>query len=304
MAQLAIVGDAPVPLETFGAQMDELGLFASATEAHAEMRWLRNDSQRSLADHFAFGSQRSFAVLLGDDDAWTSGSADVDKSTDANQEIADGAPVGAVLKDFEGGCANAGREILSNLSFSADLAYQDDAQLSKKKDKQYHENKKKEMFVYETIEAYCSEHMGIAPNELKLTALARIQDLARLFVDLAHDGAIRLEHPPEGEISSVFGFHRLHVSHAAKFCDAIASLVVADKSRCWRVNGKRTLLHPASPCYEVLRQLGIHPVKGTRLPRDDGMRSAMSYSEFRFSASRMRVNCLRLKIGAIGNRRT
>jgi hypothetical protein len=54
----------------------------------------------------------------------------------------------------------------------------------------------------------------------------------------------------------------------------------------------------------LLRQLGIHPVKGTRgsgIP--SGTRDFMCYQEYCFSLERLQRNSSRLKIGVIGNRR-
>ena len=51
-----------------------------------------------------------------------------------------------------------------------------------------------------------------------------------------------------------------------------------------------------------LRQLGIHPVKGTK-GKGGGDRDFLYYSEFEFDPKRMQNNCSRLKVGVIGNRR-
>ena len=51
-----------------------------------------------------------------------------------------------------------------------------------------------------------------------------------------------------------------------------------------------------------MRQLGIHPLKGTK-GKGGGARDFLFYSEFKFDLQRMQNNCNRLKIGVIGNRR-
>ena len=83
-------------------------------------------------------------------------------------------------------------------------------------------------------------------------------------------------------------------------------MVRQDLNRCWHANGRRNLSHPTSPCYEILRQLGVHPVKGTRWnPRaEPTTRDFLFYSEYTFTLERMKRNCARLKIGVIGNRRS
>ena len=73
-----------------------------------------------------------------------------------------------------------------------------------------------------------------------------------------------------------------------------------NRNRCWHANGKRNLVQPTLPCYELLRQLGVHPVKGTR-GRDAaaGKRDFLVYSQYTFTLARMKHNCSRLKIGVI-----
>eukprot|EP00802_Teleaulax_amphioxeia_P019851 Tamp_20104.p1 GENE.Tamp_20104~~Tamp_20104.p1 ORF type:complete len:320 (-),score=42.70 Tamp_20104:153-1112(-) len=157
---------------------------------------------------------------------------------------------------------------------------------------------------------YCRRHMSIEASELKPIALARIHDLANLFSRLQGNGIIRMLGASSG-VSSIFGFTNFFVNDVNAFTGEIVQMVRNDVHRCWHANGKPTLLHPSSPCYEVLRQLGVHPVRGTRGKDRKGLHPAsqarrdspLFYSEFRFSLDRMRKNCHRLKIGVIGNRR-
>lgn len=159
-----------------------------------------------------------------------------------------------------------------------------------------------------SLQEYCSGYMGIHSKDLKPTALARMQDLAQLFRVMACSGIIRLSAAPAGRVDSIFGFERLIVDEVAAFHENFASMVCADRNRCWHANGRRTFAHSTGPCYEILRQLGIHPVRGTRgRPGQNapaGTRNFMFYSEFTFSFERMRRNCHRLKVGVIGNRRS
>jgi len=159
--------------------------------------------------------------------------------------------------------------------------------------------------VYSLAE-YCRGYMGIQPKDLKPTALARMQDLAQLFRVMASDGIIQLSPAPAGRVDSIFGFERLSVDEVASFNEHFASMVRTYRNRCWHANGRRTFAHSTGPCYEILRQLGIHPVRGTRGTKGTpaGTRDFMFYSEFTFSLERMRRNCHRLKVGVIGNRRS
>ena len=98
----------------------------------------------------------------------------------------------------------------------------------------------------------------------------------------------------------------IHIAldHIADFNERIIQMVGTDRSRCWHANGRRILKQPTNTVYELLRQLGIHPVKGTRGCDHPGARDFMIYSEYAFDPVRLKRNCSRLKIGVIGNRRT
>ena len=156
---------------------------------------------------------------------------------------------------------------------------------------------------------YCREHMNIEPKHLKPIALARIHDLASLFYSLRRKSIVRFGADASSNVTSIFGFHELFVCKVAEFRAELISMVKNDVNHCWHANGRQVLHVPTGPCYEILRQLGVHPVKGTRAASNasreqtSSSRDFMLYSEFRFNLNRMKKNCARLKIGVIGNRR-
>ena len=118
---------------------------------------------------------------------------------------------------------------------------------------------------------------------------------------------MRLEPAAPGDrqpIASIFGFCRMHVDQIADFNERVTHMVSTDPNRCWHANGRQNLKQPTNTVYELLRQLGIHPVKGTRGCFQPGPRDFMIYSQYAFDLGRLKRNCSRLKIGVIGNRRT
>ena len=155
------------------------------------------------------------------------------------------------------------------------------------------------------IEEYCWRQMGIKSADLKPNAVMRIQDLFVLFRSLEDRGIVRLEPAAAGRLNSIFGFERIFVEDVNEFNKEFADMVQADHQRCWLTNGKRSLVQPTLPAYELLRQLGVHPVKGTRGREGaaGGKRDFLFYSQYTFTLGRMQKNCSRLKIGVIGNRR-
>ena len=159
----------------------------------------------------------------------------------------------------------------------------------------------------QSIEEYLLVHCQIKTVDLKPNALSRLRDLHCLFAELKARGTIRLARS-HGSMNSVFGFSRIFVDEVCTFNDEVVRMVEVDERYCWKVNGKRTLQQPTSPVYEVLRQCGIHPVKGTRILSSKNnapslSRNFMMFGEYVFDAQRMKRNCSRLKIGVIGNRR-
>ena len=155
--------------------------------------------------------------------------------------------------------------------------------------------------------AYVYAHCKIDAKDLKPNAVARMRDLRALFTKLEHENIIRITQH-EGGTDSIFGFSRLFVNEVDKFNDEVSRMVLEDVNRCWMTNGRRSLVKPTNTVYELLRQLGVHPVKGTRGKASADMalslRDFMVYKEYAFSLQRLERNCSRLKIGVIGNRRT
>lgn len=158
----------------------------------------------------------------------------------------------------------------------------------------------------EAIKAYMYEHCGIAGSDLKRTAIMRVFDLHSLFLELQCRGVVHLNSGGAGCIDSVFGFKRLTVHEIGDFNDMVKRMVAEDEHGCWHANGRKTFTQPTNTVYELLRQLGVHPVKGTRAQGASlqHSRDFMVYSEYVFDLDRLRRNCDRLKIGVIGNRRS
>ena len=168
------------------------------------------------------------------------------------------------------------------------------------------------------IEAYCDSyaeeyflrHCQIRPIDLKSTALMRIHELHELFCEMQTQGVVNMICSIDDDMpDSIFGFSRITVQDVARFNDYVKKMVLKDAKHCWIVNGRRNMAQPTGAVYELLRQLGIHPVKGTRDAAPPSKcspsvaRDFMLYTEYKFTLQRLRKNCSRLKIGVIGNRR-
>jgi len=155
------------------------------------------------------------------------------------------------------------------------------------------------------FEKYVRTHCKIRKRDLKPNALARMRDLQMLFQELECSAVVRLTHSDEQNVGCIFGFTRMFVDEVAVFNAHVTRMVLEDNSRCWHANGRRTLSQPSSTVYELLRQLGVHPVKGTRCNEGtpSGTRDFMFYRQYAFDFERLQRNCSRLKIGVIGNRR-
>ena len=196
----------------------------------------------------------------------------------------------------------------------------------------------RQIFIHDPFTEYALQHMKIKPSEFKFTALSRIRDVYELLHALEVSGVVRIDSQKAADAAagdadadrtgvSIFGFSRLVVRDKQRFNDAVAKMVTEDSSRCWKVNGRQCLHQPAGPVYELLRQLGIRPVK-VSCPSNafaqsaqgvsahvqgacafeissnaPGSRDFLAHSEYEFSFDRMLKNCDRLRIGAIGNRR-
>jgi len=153
------------------------------------------------------------------------------------------------------------------------------------------------------IKEYLFTHCCIAARDLKPNALSRMRDLGDLFHRLQDKGIVDLS--LNGPIHSVFGFSHFTVYEIADFNAEVTRMVCEDGNNCWKANGRTDLRQPTSTVYELLRQLGVHPVKGTRgKGTPSGTRDFMFYREYAFDLERLKRNCPRLRIGAIGNRRT
>ena len=112
-----------------------------------------------------------------------------------------------------------------------------------------------------------------------------------------------------GGVGSIFGFQHFFVHDLEAFKAHLGAMVTEDRHRCWCAKGRRITTHPTGACYEILRQLGVHPVRGSRAsaangPSGGGAEDAkteetwMCYTQFTFSLKRLRRNCARLLVGA------
>ena len=196
----------------------------------------------------------------------------------------------------------------------------------------------RQIFIHDPFTEYALQHMKIKPSEFKFTALSRIRDVYELLHALEVSGVVRIDSQKTADAASgdadadrtgvsIFGFSRLVVRDKQRFNDAVTKMVTEDSSRCWKVNGRQCLHQPTGPVYELLRQLGIRPVKvscpsNSFAQSEQGVsehvqgacafeissnapasRDFLAHSEYEFSFDRMLKNCDRLRIGAIGNRR-
>ena len=156
------------------------------------------------------------------------------------------------------------------------------------------------------FEQYVLQHCKICACDLKSNALVRMRDLRALFATLEQKRIVRMTRSERME--SIFGFSHFFVNEVADFNEEVTQMVRKDLNRCWHANGRRTLTQPTSTVYELLRQLGVHPIKGTRGTASEGTpsgsRDFMFYKEYAFSLERLQRNSSRLKIGVIGNRRS
>jgi len=130
----------------------------------------------------------------------------------------------------------------------------------------------RQIFIHDPFTEYALQHMKIKPSEFKFTALSRIRDVYELLHALEVSGVVRIDSQKTADAASgdadadrtgvsIFGFSRLVVRDKQRFNDAVAKMVTEDSSRCWKVNGRQCLHQPTGPVYELLRQLGIRPVK-------------------------------------------
>ena len=93
--------------------------------------------------------------------------------------------------------------------------------------------------------------------------------------------------------------------------EEVRQMVLEDTRGCWHSNGRPSLRQPTGPVYELFRQVGVHPVRGTG--RGEGKeksgggeerarRDFLVFTEYAFCRERMLKNCGRLRVGAIANR--
>eukprot|EP00277_Geminigera_cryophila_P011939 CAMPEP_0179451924 /NCGR_PEP_ID=MMETSP0799-20121207/35937_1 /TAXON_ID=46947 /ORGANISM="Geminigera cryophila, Strain CCMP2564" /LENGTH=179 /DNA_ID=CAMNT_0021247587 /DNA_START=202 /DNA_END=741 /DNA_ORIENTATION=+ len=159
--------------------------------------------------------------------------------------------------------------------------------------------------------------MNISREVFKGTALARIQQLHVLFLQLHSTNIVHLEtsatHLHQGEqgvagdtkeSDSIFGFSKITVNEMDQFHLEVLLMVQNDVTKCWHANGRPTLRQPTFVVYELLRQVGIHPVRGTCAQKGssdaaNGARDFLCYRQYAFCKERMVRNCHRLKIAQI-----
>ena len=139
--------------------------------------------------------------------------------------------------------------------------------------------------------------MDVKPN-----AQCRMQDLQSLLVDLNDKRVITLKVSDQPHENSLLGFAEINVHALVEFNACVRQMVLQDKMHCWLVNGKKDIKEPTGPVYELLRQLGVKPVRGTRGPlqTDPGKRDFIYYSRYTYEQDLMLRNRNRLQPGFIG----
>mmetsp|Transcript_12941 Transcript_12941/g.45491 ORF Transcript_12941/g.45491 Transcript_12941/m.45491 type:complete len:297 (-) Transcript_12941:141-1031(-) len=158
--------------------------------------------------------------------------------------------------------------------------------------------KMKEVDANLALERLVQEKLGI---EMKQNARNRIMDLMKLLHVLEQHGIVRLIRSVDDE-QSILGFSEMQVKDLNEFNQAIRNMVAYDENRCWLVNGRKDIKEPTGPVYELLRQIGVKPMKGTRGPRngDPGKRDFMYSYRYIYDKDSMKKNCNRLRKGYIG----
>mmetsp|Transcript_103117 Transcript_103117/g.166232 ORF Transcript_103117/g.166232 Transcript_103117/m.166232 type:complete len:662 (+) Transcript_103117:196-2181(+) len=149
------------------------------------------------------------------------------------------------------------------------------------------------------MEAAGHAFLGI---QVKITARKRLRDLHKCLYALNAEGIVDLYRAEEPFSNCILGFAGVQVNNCPLFNMHIREMVLQDKASCWLVNGKKELLKPTGPVYELLRQIGIKPVRGMRGPleSDPGKRDFMYYFRYEFDAELKSRNCHRLQTGYIG----
>eukprot|EP00960_Hanusia_phi_P066716 766457-Hanusia_phi.AAC.9 len=118
---------------------------------------------------------------------------------------------------------------------------------------------------------------AVLSSEMKANAKNRMKDLLLLLLRLADDNVLTLVKSKNEAENSILGFAEIHVHELPTFNTEIRLMVQQDKKHCWLVNGKVDIKEPTGPVYEILRQIGIRPMRGMRGPRfsDPGKRDFM-----------------------------
>ncbi|EKX37900.1 hypothetical protein GUITHDRAFT_115874 [Guillardia theta CCMP2712] len=143
---------------------------------------------------------------------------------------------------------------------------------------------------------------AVSSSEMKANAKKRMKDLLLLLVRLADANVLTLVKSKNDEENSMLGFAEIHVHELPRFNSDIRLMVQEDKQHCWLVNGKVDIKEPTGPVYEILRQIGIRPVRGMRGPRfsDPGKRDFMYSYRYAYDEGLMNRNRGRLQPGFIG----
>ena len=158
--------------------------------------------------------------------------------------------------------------------------------------------------VVERQEDAIIEELGVAMLGIKVkpNARMRMRDLQALLLHMNTQGIITLQRTEDLCGNCMLGFAEIHVHRVMEFNAGVRRMVAEDISGCWLVNGKSVLKQPTGSVYEVLRQIGVKPERGTRGPAetDPGKRDFMYYHKFRYDRVLMARNKNRLETGWIG----
>ncbi|EKX50494.1 hypothetical protein GUITHDRAFT_103725 [Guillardia theta CCMP2712] len=149
------------------------------------------------------------------------------------------------------------------------------------------------------LEGLAKETLGI---HVKPNARNRMKDLMHLLIQLESKNVLKLVKSKDDGGNCILGFSEIQVHELQVFNMEIRRMVLEDENRCWLVNGKTNIKEPTGPVYEILRQIGIKPMRGMRGPRktDPGKRDFMYSYRYIFDVELMMKNRNRLQSGYIG----
>eukprot|EP00960_Hanusia_phi_P041736 755138-Hanusia_phi.AAC.11 len=124
------------------------------------------------------------------------------------------------------------------------------------------------------LETLGNQRLGV---KMKPNARNRIKELMLVLLKLENTRVLRFDRSSKDTENCILGFREMLVHDLSTFNQEIRKMVCDDVRKCWLVNGKKCIKEPTGPVYELFRQIGVRPMKGTRGPRggDPGKRDFM-----------------------------